>query len=76
MMMFKPHLYFVNSIELVWHAHTNDKAPSALTEKDKKKAIEWLCSNGKHLKVERHGNSYAVKSIKRRRQVINSGLKW
>jgi len=40
------------------------------TEKDKKKAIEWLRSNGKHLKVERCGNSYVVKSIKRQMQVM------
>jgi len=48
---------------------------SALTEKDEKKAIEWLRSNGKSLLVEWCSNSYKVKSIKRRRQVMNSCLK-
>jgi len=32
-------------------------------------------SNSKHLKVEWCGNSYAVKSIMGRRQVMNNSLK-
>jgi len=44
-------------------------------QKRLKESYEMTSSNSKCLRMEWFGNSYTVKSIKRRSQEMNSGLK-